>query len=124
MVLTIDARFAQPIRNLPSHCENMPCRIMPKGLFRVDASNPLGISLDMEATNVIRAVRERLGESQETFGRRFGVAQTTILDWERNGPPRRGPGRVLLDRMLPELEAEADCRSSPAPAAATAVAEN
>jgi DNA-binding transcriptional regulator YiaG len=52
----------------------------------------------------IKAMRERLGESQAIFGQRFGVDQSTIQRWETKGPPTRGPARMAIGRVLSELE--------------------
>lgn len=51
----------------------------------------------------IRTARQTLGETPEVFGRRFGVARTTILHWEKDGPPKTGPGRLHIERVLEEL---------------------
>lgn len=51
----------------------------------------------------LRAVRERVGESKETFAKRFGVSRPTIINWERKGPPADGPARALIERVLLEL---------------------
>ena len=37
----------------------------------------------------IKALRERLGESQEVFGDRFGVQQATVARWENGSVPHR-----------------------------------
>ena len=50
----------------------------------------------------IRALRERLGESQAAFGDRFGVDQSTIHRWETKGCPRRGPARRMIDDLVAE----------------------
>ena len=39
----------------------------------------------MEMHEKIRADRLRLGESEEAFGRRFGVTRATVQQWERPG---------------------------------------
>ena len=39
----------------------------------------------MEMHEKIRAGRLRLGESEEAFGRRFGVTRATVQQWERPG---------------------------------------
>lgn len=38
----------------------------------------------------VKSLRADLGESQETFGKRFGVTQTAVLRWEKGGAPTRG----------------------------------
>jgi DNA-binding transcriptional regulator YiaG len=52
----------------------------------------------------IRRARESLGEKPEQFAKRFGVARTTILHWEKKGPPTTGPGRVHVEQVMAELE--------------------
>ena len=51
----------------------------------------------------LKAIRWRLGESQEKFARRFGVHQSTIHDWETRGIPRFGTAGALVRRVLAEL---------------------
>jgi DNA-binding transcriptional regulator YiaG len=51
----------------------------------------------------IKRVREALDESQQTFGNRFGVDQSTVHRWEEYGPPARGAALKSLERTLPEL---------------------
>lgn len=58
----------------------------------------------MEITaETIRAVRQRLNESQDAFARRFGVDQSTISVWETKGPPRKGAARPLIIRVFQDL---------------------
>lgn len=56
---------------------------------------------------LIRKARERVGESQEAFGARFDVDQSTIARWEIAGPPARGPARKALVRVLSRILGEA-----------------
>jgi transcriptional regulator with XRE-family HTH domain len=51
----------------------------------------------------IKSARKSLGESQAKFALRFGVNQKRISAWEAAGPPRRGPGRVLIERVLADI---------------------
>lgn len=51
----------------------------------------------------IRAARERAGESQEQFARRFDVNQATVARWEKSGPPARGPARRAIESALAEI---------------------
>ncbi len=57
----------------------------------------------MTTGKIIRAERLALGESQIKFARRFGIDQTTLSKWETRGPPTRGPGLKLVERVLAEL---------------------
>lgn len=50
-----------------------------------------------EWSQLIRALREQLGESQEQFGIRFGVTKMTISYWERGEfEPSHDAIRTLL----------------------------
>jgi DNA-binding transcriptional regulator YiaG len=53
---------------------------------------------------LIREAREKVGESQASFGERFGVDQSTVHRWETQGPPRHGPARKALERELSLIE--------------------
>lgn len=53
--------------------------------------------------DAIRAARERVGESQADFARRFGVDQSIVSRWETKGVPERGPAQALIERVLAEL---------------------
>lgn len=44
----------------------------------------------------VRAVRERMGLTQEAFARRFGFAVGSIRNWEQGHRQPDGPARVLL----------------------------
>ena len=44
----------------------------------------------------VRALRERLGLSQEGFAERFHLSLRTIQDWEQQRRVPEGPARVLL----------------------------
>ena len=64
----------------------------------------------MVTATEIKDVRTKIAEeSQEAFGARFGVDQSTIHRWETSGPPSRGPGRKALERVLSELREAARC---------------
>lgn len=53
----------------------------------------------------VRRLRKSLNEKPHEFARRFGVARTTILSWERKGTPKIGAGRHHIETVLAELEA-------------------
>jgi transcriptional regulator with XRE-family HTH domain len=52
----------------------------------------------------LKQLRERLGESQEEFGRRFGLLQCTISRWEQRGIPDDGPTKLAARYILDALE--------------------
>ena len=54
----------------------------------------------------IRAARARMDETQIQFGHRFGVSRWTVALWEEEGPPSNGPARLLIERVLSELNPE------------------
>ena len=56
------------------------------------------------AEQIKTARTEVAKESQEAFGQRFGVDQSTIHRWETDGPPARGPGRMAIERVLSEIQ--------------------
>lgn len=51
----------------------------------------------------VQTIREALGESQTRFGERFGVDQTTVHRWEKNGLPARGAARHAVEKLATEL---------------------
>ena len=51
----------------------------------------------------IKRLREERGESQTVFAAHFGVDQSTIHRWETYGIPDTAFGRLILDRVLPNL---------------------
>jgi DNA-binding transcriptional regulator YiaG len=51
----------------------------------------------------LKAARSLLKESQAAFALRFGVHQVTIARWENDGPPERGPARIVIEQFLGSL---------------------
>ena len=51
----------------------------------------------------LKAIRERLGETQTEFGKRFGVKQPTIHRWENGELPDSGPARLLVDQFVNDM---------------------
>lgn len=47
-------------------------------------------------TPVVRAIRDRLGLSQQAFAERFGFNLRTVQDWEQGRRQPDGPARTLL----------------------------
>ena len=52
----------------------------------------------------IRDLRLRLGLSQAAFGRKVGVSQGSVANWERSGVPSNGTASVALRSLYPELK--------------------
>lgn len=52
----------------------------------------------------LRKLRERMGLLQKDFARYFHVSRTTIVGWEENGPPAKGPTRVFVLQTIKGLE--------------------
>ena len=53
----------------------------------------------------VRAVRRKIGLSQDEFARQFGVSKRTIQDWEQNRRRPEGPARAFLRVIEREPEA-------------------
>jgi DNA-binding transcriptional regulator YiaG len=56
----------------------------------------------------VKAIRGSYEETQATFAERLGVHALTIADWEKNGPPKNGAARKLLERIRDEAPAKVD----------------
>lgn len=65
----------------------------------------------MVTAEEVKKTRAALGESQDTFGERFGVDQSTIHRWETETPPSRG----LVPKALRELVDDVAKRNAQAP---------
>jgi DNA-binding transcriptional regulator YiaG len=65
----------------------------------------------MVTAKQIRITRERLGESHGKFAKRFGVARTTILNWEKSGPPRTSYAQHFITEKLATMGFEYAKRS-------------
>lgn len=68
----------------------------------------------------ILLIRQRLGESQGQFAKRFGVHQTTVLDWEYDGVPKRGTTAAYVESILATLPKSATSDSPAEPLSASA----
>ena len=53
----------------------------------------------------VKAIRTRLGMSQEAFARTFGINVASLRDWEQRRRVPRGPARTLLQIIDREPEA-------------------
>ena len=56
---------------------------------------PLDKAVIMEPVDV-KAIRAKLGMSQEEFAKTFGLNVTALRDWEQQRRMPRGPARTLL----------------------------
>ena len=54
----------------------------------------------------LRAVREKIGDSQADFGARLGVNQSTVHRWETRGLPKHGTARNAVEKVVAELKPE------------------
>ena len=61
-------------------------------------------------TDII-ALRSDLEESQQKFGSRFGVKQSAVALWEKNGPPTRGLVAVALEKLRARTPSKAPALS-------------
>jgi transcriptional regulator with XRE-family HTH domain len=62
----------------------------------------------MVTGEAIKRARERLGESQAEFSKRFGVDQSAVSRWETQGVPSRGPAEAIVERVLADLAEAAE----------------
>ncbi len=53
----------------------------------------------------VKAIRKRLGMTQNRFAATFGISLGTLRHWERGDRTPRGPARVLLQVVSEEPEA-------------------
>lgn len=53
----------------------------------------------------VRAIRAKLGMSQERFARTFGITLAALRDWEQRRRAPRGPARTLLQIIDREPDA-------------------
>jgi DNA-binding transcriptional regulator YiaG len=58
----------------------------------------------MPTSEEIKAIREKLGETQAAFAERFGVDQATVHRWETRGLPTRTLTQRAIKAVLAQLE--------------------
>lgn len=63
----------------------------------------------------VRAIRERMGMSQATFARLFGISVDTLQNWEQGRRQPEGPARMLLRVIDREPEAVRRALREPEP---------
>ena len=56
-----------------------------------------GVQADYPRPGDVRALRARVGMTQEQFAARFGFSAATLRHWERGDRTPRGPALVLLN---------------------------
>lgn len=62
----------------------------------------------MMLNEALRKARERVGESQTEFAKRFGVAQPVLSRWETGQARPAAAVRILIKRILDELQEAAE----------------
>ena len=66
-------------------------------LADVTGAKPLkGRVIDVPDLIDVRAIRKRLGMSQQQFARTFGLKAATLRNWEQGRTHPDGPAKVLL----------------------------
>ena len=80
--------------------------------MRQAVAHARGEAVDARVTEVrvpaevdVRAIRRRLGLSQEEFALRFGFSPGSVRNWEQGHRLPQGPARVLLKVIEKEPEA-------------------
>lgn len=63
----------------------------------------------------VRSIRERMGMSQATFARLFGISVDTLQNWEQGRRQPEGPARMLLRVIDREPEAVRRALREPEP---------
>jgi putative transcriptional regulator len=72
----------------------------------------LGPPRFVQASPDVRAIRGRLGLSQDAFAARFHLSLRTVQEWEQQRRVPEGPARVLLQVIEREPEAVARALAS------------
>ena len=84
----------------------------------IDKRYAIRIITGMVTADTIKQSRQRVGESQADFAKRFGVDQSTIHRWETQGPPRNGTASLIIKRVISELTSIPSSRPASEPAEA------
>lgn len=82
--------------------------------FRLDTPPCVSHIDDMSETIDVRAIRERLGLTQEQLAAKLGLDRTTVSRMENEREPT-GPVRILLEQLLRENPVHPDSASSSSP---------
>jgi len=70
--------------------------------------NEEGVLVHRPRTVEVKAVRAKMGMTQEQFAARFGFSTATLRHWERGDRTPRGPALVLLNVIERNPEAVMD----------------
>lgn len=68
-------------------------------------ANPSDFTIHIPAAVDVKAIRRKLGLSQEAFATRYGFSVGRIRDWEQNRSTIDAPSRILLTVLDKEPEA-------------------
>ena len=68
-------------------------------------AEPSAYIVHVPETLDVKAIRSKIGMSQEEFARHFGVSKRTVQDWEQRRRHPAGPSRALLVVIDREPEA-------------------
>ena len=68
-------------------------------------ADPSQYGVHVPATIDVRAIRQKIGLTQEDFAQHFGVNKRTVQDWEQGRRQPSGPARTLLVVIDREPEA-------------------
>jgi putative transcriptional regulator len=74
-------------------------------VFSADALLAAGRRIEPDAIEDVRALRTRLGLSQEAFARRFGFSVDAVRQYESHRRTPTGPARTLLRVIAREPDA-------------------
>ena len=73
--------------------------------YATGAADTSQYGVHVPATLDVRAIRQKIGLSQEDFAQHFGVNKRTVQDWEQGRRHPSGPARTLLVVIDREPEA-------------------
>jgi putative transcriptional regulator len=73
--------------------------------YATGEADPSPYGVHVPATIDVRAIRHKIGLSQEDFAQHFGVNKRTVQEWEQGRRQPSGPARTLLVVIDREPEA-------------------
>lgn len=73
--------------------------------YATGEADPSQYRVHVPVTLDVRAIRQKIGLSQEVFAQHFGVNVRTVQDWEQGRRHPSGPARALLVVIDREPEA-------------------